>query len=88
MEKIRPFEHSDTDAIIEIYKSNCPKYFDPNDLESLCDFLEKYADRNFLVAELEDQVVGCGGYYIRHDKKIVGVAWVMFKRNSLGVKNF
>ncbi|MCM0604919.1 MAG: hypothetical protein KA715_02410 [Xanthomonadaceae bacterium] len=38
--------------------------------------------------ESAERVVGCGGHYVRDDKKLIGIAWVMFERNSIGVRAF
>ncbi|GCD76951.1 hypothetical protein JCM31826_04330 [Thermaurantimonas aggregans] len=74
--------------IVEIFKSNCPKYFDINDLDDLLDFLDKYADENFKVLIIDNEIIGCGGHYVNENEKIFGIAWVMFKRNSLGLRKF
>lgn len=85
---IRIYNKNDEKYIIDIFKSNCPKYFYINDLDSLYFFLNNYIDENFKVVTLNDYIVGCGGHYVKENEKLIGIAWVMFKRNSLGVKNF
>jgi hypothetical protein len=50
----------------------------------LDDFLENHADVNFKVCLINNQIVGCGGYYTDHLNKKYGIAWVMFNRHSLG----
>jgi hypothetical protein len=86
--EIRTYNAQDKEDLLNIFDSNCPKYFDPNDREYLADFLEKYADNNFKVITIENDVVGCGGYYTNHTAKVFGIAWVMFKRFALGRKTF
>ncbi|NDH69756.1 MAG: N-acetyltransferase, partial [Gammaproteobacteria bacterium] len=54
----------------------------------MIDFLDKYADKNFKVLVLNNQVIGCGGHYTKHTEKVFGIAWVMFKRYSIGRDNF
>ena len=86
--EIRTYNAQDNADLLNIFDSNCPKYFDPNDRQYLIDFLEKYADNNFKVITIDTNVVGCGGYYIKHTDRVFGIAWVMFKRYSLGQKTF
>jgi histone deacetylase complex regulatory component SIN3 len=86
--EIRTYTLSDKDNILEIFKSNCPKYFDINDLTDLNYFLENYADENFKVLLSNNNVIGCGGHYVKHSDKIFGIAWVMFRRFAMGHSNF
>ncbi len=86
--KIRTYTFSDQEDILEIFKSNCPKYFDVNDITDLIDFLENYADSNFKVLIINNEVIGCGGHYVKHSDKVFGIAWVMFKRFAVGHSNF
>ncbi len=70
--------------LIEIFKSNCPKYFDAKDEVDFIDFLEKYTDENYLVVFRDNEIIGCGGHYTKDTA--YGIAWVMFERNSIGSK--
>lgn len=72
------------DEIIRLFHSNCPKYFDPNDKKELIDFLDNYADENYLVVFEGNTVIGCGGHYTK-DKRH-GIAWVFFERYVIGQK--
>ena len=76
------------ETLLEIFKSNCPTYFAIEDAASLIDFLDHFADVNFNVVRLDGIIVGCGGHYVRHDKNIIGIAWVMFRRYALGRNAF
>ncbi len=86
--EIRTYASSDKEKVLEIFKSNCPKYFDINDQSDLIHFLETYADENFKVLLFDNNVIGCGGHYIKHSEKIFGISWVMFKRFAVGHANF
>lgn len=86
--EFRPYQAEHREAIINIFASNCPKYFHTSDLPDLIKFLDNYADNNFLVVKIKEKIYGCGGHYISQEKKIFGIAWVMFERNSLGFTYF
>lgn len=85
---IRTFKLSDKENVIKIFNSNCPKYFDKNDLSDLVDFLDNCADNNFKVVLNNNEVIGCGGHYVKQSDKVFGIAWVMFRRFSIGQVNF
>ena len=70
--------------ILQLFYSNCPKYFDPIDEKELIDFLDNYADENYLVVLEGEKVIGCGGHYTKDRKH--GIAWVFFERYVIGQK--
>lgn len=74
--------------VLDIFKSNCPKYFSMDEYVEFEQYLDHLADENFLIIKGNDTILGCGGYYVNHDKKCFGIAWVMFKRYGLGLSNF
>ncbi|GAL35707.1 ribosomal-protein-S18p-alanine acetyltransferase [Vibrio maritimus] len=82
--KYRKYTVKDRDALVAILQSNCPKYFIESDKADLLHFLDNYADENYLVAESEGRVVGCGGHYTKDF--LHGIAWVMFERKAIGHK--
>ena len=86
--EFRTYQTSDKNDIIALFNSNCPKYFNPNDLNDLVDYLENYADENFKVVCIDGVILGCGGHYVKQKEQVFGIAWVMFKRHALGVSNF
>ena len=78
------YKESHKAAILKLFYSNCPKYFDPVDEKELIDFLDNYADENYLVILEGDKVIGCGGHYTKNKKH--GIAWVFFERYVIGQK--
>jgi len=84
---IRKYLPSDRSACIAIFKSNCPQYFDPEELDGLEIWLDgqdegviKYktsAADHFYVFEHEGAVVACGGFYIVKDKPVANMVWGM-----------
>ncbi|MEO1262848.1 MAG: N-acetyltransferase [Bacteroidota bacterium] len=82
--EFQPYQIKHKTRIVEIFRSNCPKYFDVADEKYLVDFLDNYADNNYLVVLKNRKIIGCGGHYTKDN--FHGIAWVMFERNSIGVK--
>lgn len=83
-----PYNAYFKDEAIEIFASNAPKYFDPADLSLFVEFLDHFADEHYKIVMYNGVVVGCGGYYVKHETKNFGIAWVMFKRYDLGARVF
>jgi hypothetical protein len=88
MVTFRTYRPSDRSRLSEIYLSNCPKYFGQDDLADFWSFLDQHADENFQVVLADNKVVGCGGFYLKREESICGIAWVMFLRHSLRIRNF
>ena len=86
--EIRTYTLADRENILAIFISNCPKYFDIHDQIDLLDFLDNYADNNFKVLLSGNEIIGCGGHYVKHSEKVFGIAWVMFRRFGVGHSNF
>ena len=84
---IRPYSPANKDAVLDVFRSNCPTYFDSSDRADLVDFLDTYADEHFSVITDGHTVIGCGGYYVDHVRQVFGIAWVMFRRYSIGPAN-
>ncbi|WP_435412328.1 hypothetical protein [Psychroserpens mesophilus] len=83
--EFRTYTKNDQQSLIDIFETNCPKYFDVKEKNEFIYYLDHYTDDNYLVAIADNQIIGCGGLYtsdIEHR-----VAWVMFKNNSLGVRH-
>jgi hypothetical protein len=80
--KTRVYNREDKQRIIEIFLSNCPKYFSFDDEQYLIDFLDNYADENYLVMLKGEEIIGCGGHYTKNDMH--GIAWVIFEVGSVG----
>lgn len=75
-------------VIINIFLSNCSKYFHLTDLPDLVNFLDIHAYKNYLIVKTQGKICGCGGHYVNHKNKTFGIAWVMFRRNDLGPSKF
>lgn len=88
-EKIRPYQNSDKDAIINIFRLNTPQYFALEEEKDLLYYLEHELE-DYFVLEIEKQLVGCGGINYSEDKKITKISWDIlhpdFQGQALGSK--
>ncbi|MDQ3143241.1 MAG: GNAT family N-acetyltransferase [Bacteroidota bacterium] len=92
---IRDYFPGDREECIEIFISNVPKFFAAEELEDFKGFLNgrdsaQLAYNNteseyYFVVELDDEVVGCGGFYIPRDDSNARFVWGMIK-NSYHLK--
>lgn len=62
--KIRPYQPSDLEACIEIFKSNMPTFFFEHELPMFRAYLEKHGLHHYWCILENDRVVGCGGYFV------------------------
>jgi len=79
---IRDYKVNDLDAVIEIFRSNIPKYFSDSEEQGLRDFLVEFADL-YSVVEENGEVVGAGGIGL-NDDDTVSLCWGMVHREHLG----
>ncbi len=55
----RLYQINDQAACLEIFDSNCPKFFAPNERQAFITDLSEFL--NYFVLEKENQIVACGG---------------------------
>lgn len=80
--RFRSYQCEDKPRLLEILSSNTPKYFNHGEGQYFIDFLDNYADENYLVVISGEKIIGCGGHYTKENMH--GIAWVMFERGSVG----
>lgn len=78
-------KHTDTDRerIIELLRLNTPEYFSPNEEEDLIYYLDNHAD-NYYVVEVDDIILGCGGFNLSEDAETGKISWDIFDPQSQG----
>ena len=82
--KLRKFQETDTDAVVEIFRSNIPKYFGPGEEPGLYDFLRDHAD-DYYVVEVGGEVIGSGGIALNDlESPTVSLCWGMIREDHLG----
>src|ERR1700751_1794891 len=74
---IRPYQIADKPALIEIFQFNTQEYFYPHEQKEIEDFLSEHAS-TFFVVEIENKVVGSGGYHFSENKTAGRISWYMF----------
>lgn len=79
--QFREYQLTDLPACLEVFDSNIPKYFAPEEREEFTTFL-KLPSCVYLVLEEEGKIMGCGGYYLVRERQEAGLCWGMV-RNEL-----
>jgi len=90
---IRDYKPQDKENCLRIFKSNCPKFFAPHELDMFDTWLDHLGGKNsgyqsptyknsekdaYYVMELSGSgIIGCGGFYIVKDQKEARLAWGM-----------
>lgn len=81
--RIRPFVSEDIHRLIEIFKLNVPKYFDPSEVADFKTYINQEPDA-YLVIESDGTIVGGCGYYVNQEKQTGSVAWIFLHPDSSG----
>jgi N-acetylglutamate synthase-like GNAT family acetyltransferase len=91
MVSIRPYLAKDRQACHAIFESNCPKYFDADEIVGLENWLngqdsgqityQTSSADYFYVLEENLEIQACGGFYIVKDKPNVNMVWGMVNQN-------
>jgi predicted GNAT family N-acyltransferase len=82
MMNLRQYVDSDLDAVVDIFRSNIPKYFGPGEESDLRDFLAEESD-DYFVGEIGGEVVSAGGVALNEDKT-VSLCWGMVRADMIG----
>ena len=82
--KFVPYKDEHFESCIDIFKSNQPKYFAPNELGDFAKWLKTGQMDKYFVIEDKDEIIGCGGVFIDEEKKEGGFAWGMIRHDLHG----
>lgn len=90
---IREYKTEDKEKCIEVFKSNCPKFFDRSELQMFINWLDhqinedvKYQSPTYTNSEKDEYyvidfpgkgIIACGGFYITKDSNEARLAWGM-----------
>lgn len=82
---IRDYQPSDEVACLGVFNSNIPKYFAEGERQEYLRFLRDKADRQtYLVLEQDQEIVGCGGYYVKLGEGWGGLTFGMVEHSLHG----
>lgn len=79
---IRPYQPADIEAVVDVFRSNIPKYFGPDEEAGLRDFLRDLSE-DYYVAEVDREVVGAGGI-AKNDDDTASLCWGMVRADLIG----
>ncbi len=79
---IRPFQNSDKETLISIFKQNVPKYFDPTELADFESHLESHTS-TYYTALHDKEIAGGFGFAIKANK-IGSITWIFFNPDHTG----
>jgi N-acetylglutamate synthase-like GNAT family acetyltransferase len=91
MVNIRAYTTQDRQDCLAIFESNCPKYFDADEILGLENWLngqdsgqityQTSASDYFYVLEENLKIIACGGFYIVKDKPNANMVWGMVNQS-------
>ena len=86
---IRPYNLADKEPLLNIFKLNIPKYFDPIEINEFVNYLDIKGGTYFTV-EFKNEIVGGIGYEVRESDESGRINWIFFhpdfSRLGLGKK--
>lgn len=74
---------SDLADCVALFRSNVPSYFCDEELPEFEEFVSSAACPYFVI-EIDDVVVGCGGYGLRDDSDVADLCWGMVASDHHG----
>ena len=80
---IRPYKPADKGQLLEIFKSNTPKYFDPKEVRDFENYLKQNGS-TYLTIERDNTIVGGTGYYVNEKDNSGSITWVFFNPSYTG----
>ena len=81
---IRPFKNTDRKKLLEIFKLNTPKYFNPNELNDFKEYLKGHSN-TYLTIEHEGKIVGGAGYRVEESDKSGRITWIFLHPGYSGL---
>lgn len=66
---------------IDVFESNVPKFFAPEELQLFIDFLDHDIEDNYYVVKKDGDIVACGGVFLDKTSDEAGLSWGMVHAN-------
>ena len=80
----RDYEVSDLEGVVQVFRSNIPKYFGPDEEPGLRSYLAEFS-RDYFVIKNGDEIVGSGGFALNSgEDRTVSLCWGMVRSDHLG----
>jgi len=79
--KIRAYSKNDKQAVLELLKSNTPKYFDPSEEKDFISYLEDEIE-DYFVVEKNNLIIGSGGINYFYIEKVARISWDMISSKA------
>lgn len=80
---IRPYNNQDKQAVIDLLRLNTPAYFSPEEETDLIFYLDNELEAYF-VLEVDNKVVGSGGFNFSGDPAHGKISWDLFHPDFQG----
>lgn len=74
MNQIRPYDHLDKAAVLQLFDANCPRYFAPEERADLENYLDSELEDYFII-ESDGQVIACGGINLWKEENKGVLSW-------------
>ncbi len=81
--KIRAYKDTDLLSVMAVFKRNVPKYFSESEADDLEAYLKNETEI-YLVAELENTIVGAGGINFENSNQTGIISWDFIDPNFQG----
>lgn len=72
--KIRPYHQTDREAVIDLFRSNTPAFFDPSEEKDLIQYLDNEIE-DYFVVEQDRTIIGAGGINYFPEEKTARISW-------------
>jgi ribosomal-protein-alanine N-acetyltransferase len=77
---IRPYEFEDLQSVLEVFESNVPYYFAPEESDDLKHYLENEIEDYFVLLQ-DGKIIGAGGINYDNDLITARLSWDFMDKN-------
>lgn len=84
MSQIRTYIESDRQKLLEIFRMNTPKYFDPIEIKDYESYLDENAEQ-YLTILIDERIVGGAGYNVVREDHSGRITWIFFDPEFSGL---
>lgn len=78
---LRPYQSSDRAGCLQVFDSNAPSAFHPDERDSFAAFLD--APGSYFVLDHDGAIAGCGGFTSNSDG-LAALTWIMVRKDLHG----